>query len=797
MLTENQAAAITRLWAAELHNRELIDSQLAYNPQAEKNQPFVLLRDDLLSVVKSLADLRSHKARPVLLHSTNSLPFNEYLQQLTTERKAASEANQQKPAFEVALGWPVCTFSIKGEQKIASLLNFPLDGLEFKADHSLQLDFSLTTDQLINFSVAEYLWTKGFKLPQLKRYSAAGKSTTAWQTSVFTVLYGTTTNPHGVLPSELTKKLTALKLAPGFSLKNSAMIFVTSSTKPTVSLRNDLEKMASKRFWQNLPAHNPARQYMLSTSPPKNSPRSNKLDDLAQTNQAQQLSASQAKVLNLLLNQPLTTVLGPPGTGKTRLLKFVATQAFCQRCYEMASSEDWPLPAQALVVIASMNNLAVDHATALGLKGGLPPSFAIRLGSRAVLLDQTVPFLDRLITTLNTVTDGSEQRLHQAKDEFLSAFGTTLRGDKLLSLAVRFHQRWLEFNQQRVAPLLLNLRREIVEELPLISIYDDEKMRLFFAIFPIIGTTLLSARTAFGELTTAKIEFCLIDECSQSVPAQILPLLVRSNRSLLIGDPAQASPVIKTSFEDWSELAAANGVTSELLTQEYYFPTEKNLYSSQHLADYLQLGQLALSEHYRSQPAIAKFFAELSNYKFSVHTPAIKQPHPQLASNSWWYLDSTASEERKAASWVNQQEAKLVVALLAYLKPQQAPNFTITVLTPYKAQSGYIRQLCYKQGLITNSTKAIQVSTIHGFQGAESNLVIFSATLTNQAHWFLNQRINLLNVAVSRASDYFIFVGSLKNLLAKNNNEQAAKRPTALLHRYLSAGKDIGGFLAS
>lgn len=53
------------------------------------------------------------------------------------------------------------------------------------------------------------------------------------------------------------------------------------------------------------------------------------------------------------------------------------------------------------------------------------------------------------------------------------------------------------------------------------------------------------------------------------------------------------------------------------------------------------------------------------------------------------------------------------------------------------------------------------VGTVHTFQGAESKMVIFSTVYGSEESWtFIKDNPNLVNVAVSRAKDYFILCSS-------------------------------------
>jgi hypothetical protein len=84
---------------------------------------------------------------------------------------------------------------------------------------------------------------------------------------------------------------------------------------------------------------------------------------------------------------------------------------------------------------------------------------------------------------------------------------------------------------------------------------------------------------------------------------------------------------------------------------------------------------------------------------------------------------------------------------------------TIGVVAPYRAQANIIEKMlmAYK----TPSNIRVNVGTIHGFQGDEADimLAVFNTppTISDSNELFLN-RLNIINVAVSRARDYLIVI---------------------------------------
>ena len=76
---------------------------------------------------------------------------------------------------------------------------------------------------------------------------------------------------------------------------------------------------------------------------------------------------------------------------------------------------------------------------------------------------------------------------------------------------------------------------------------------------------------------------------------------------------------------------------------------------------------------------------------------------------------------------------------------------TVAVIAPYRAQVASLRRNCIK-------SSNIKIGTVDGFQGKESDIVIFSVTRTAGSYRFLADK-RRLNVALSRAKNRIYIVG--------------------------------------
>ena len=91
---------------------------------------------------------------------------------------------------------------------------------------------------------------------------------------------------------------------------------------------------------------------------------------------------------------------------------------------------------------------------------------------------------------------------------------------------------------------------------------------------------------------------------------------------------------------------------------------------------------------------------------------------------------------------------------------EKGSDTTVAIIAPYRAQVSLLRRSCKK----TSNTK---IDTVDGFQGKESDIVIFSVTRTMGSYRFLADE-RRLNVALSRAKDKIYIVGE-KNYAEKEH----------------------------
>ncbi len=298
-------------------------------------------------------------------------------------------------------------------------------------------------------------------------------------------------------------------------------------------------------------------------------------------------------------------------------------------------------------------------------------------------------------------------------------------------------------------------------------------------LFPSLGCTLLS----LGNALKAEPPSCrrvVIDEAGQCPSAYAVSALLRARSALLIGDVHQLEPVVGLSREDEQRIVRGLALTlpSERLDPYRMFDESGN--SAQSVADRAVQERPTLRDHFRCQPAIIALPEAWCGYGMTVRTkPRSRRAQAPRLFAAALFQDCPGEQQRFAGSWVNPTEIDQVVAWLGYLLQQGIPAAEIGVITPFRSQAEALsRSLSAARIPLSRPFEeeehsdnldlfgghtvrgGVAVGTVHRFQGGERSIILFSSTLSGASSLrFVDERVNLLNVAVSRAKEHLLVIG--------------------------------------
>jgi hypothetical protein len=158
----------------------------------------------------------------------------------------------------------------------------------------------------------------------------------------------------------------------------------------------------------------------------------------------------------------------------------------------------------------------------------------------------------------------------------------------------------------------------------------DEHIKNLSLMFPAITSTLLSIRNMLPWVSEC-VDRTIVDEAGMIDLHKTFPLLVRSRKAIIVGDPQQIEPVITLSEQRRDNYRQTAFLDRGLTENDYhrYSPEEEYSATTYHRAagatgEDNDKGQgICLIEHYRCQPSIIQYCNTIANYGLKVKTKPV------------------------------------------------------------------------------------------------------------------------------------------------------------------------------
>eukprot|EP00075_Anas_platyrhynchos_P001767 XP_005018699.3 protein ZGRF1 isoform X5 [Anas platyrhynchos] len=399
---------------------------------------------------------------------------------------------------------------------------------------------------------------------------------------------------------------------------------------------------------------------------------------------------------------PITIIRGVFGAGKSYLLSVVIL--FLVQLFESSEAEEGPRAVPWKLLIASSTNVAVDRI----LLGLLDLGFEdfIRVGSIRKITKAILP---------HSLHAGSGNENEQLK-ELLALLKEDLTPVEKIYVRKSIEQHKLGTNK---------------------TILQQVK---------VVGATC--AACPFPCLNNVKFPVVMLDECSQMTePASLLPIArFQCEKLVLVGDPKQLPPTIQG-----SESVHEKGL-------------EQTLFDRLCLMGHKTI---PLRTQYRCHPAISAIANELFYEGNLIDGVSEKERSPLL---DWlptlcFYSANGTEQTERDNSFYNMAEAHFTVKLIQSLIASGIEGSVIGVITLYKSQMCKIQNLLNSVHSEAFEIKAVQVSTVDAFQGAEKEIIVLSCVRTRQMGFIDSEK--RMNVALTRAKRHLLIVGNLA-CLSKN-----------------------------
>lgn len=423
------------------------------------------------------------------------------------------------------------------------------------------------------------------------------------------------------------------------------------------------------------------------------------------------LNPSQEEAVNrVLCAKDVAIVHGPPGTGKTTTL--------VEAIYETLHRENQ-------VLVCAQSNTAVDWISEKLTDRGIN---VLRIGNPTRVNDKMLSFTYE--RRFESHPDYPE--LWSIRRAIREAYNRKKRGGYEGKEALRNHLYKL---RTRATELELKINEEL------------------FAEARVIASTLVSAGGKV--LSHRRFSTLFIDEAAQALEAACWIAIAKADRVILAGDHCQLPPTIKCQ-------EAARGGLDQTLLQKVALRKPETV--------------SLLKVQYRMHEDIVGFPSRWFYHNDLQSAPEVRHRGIlQLDTPIVWY-DTTDYRFEEVTnpdtqSRLNKEEGTLLVEQLhAYIlkigeERVLDESIDFGIISPYKAQVHYLRQLIRRDAFFRPFRRLITVHTVDGFQGQERDVIFISLVRANKEGQigFLSD-LRRMNVAITRARMKLIIVGDSETL---------------------------------
>lgn len=422
------------------------------------------------------------------------------------------------------------------------------------------------------------------------------------------------------------------------------------------------------------------------------------------------------------LNEPITIIWGPPGTGKTHTMAEIAINSLTQG---------------KRVLVVSHSNISVD---------GVVLKVAELLRSRGIQ---------------QYLIDGKVLRYGYVRDETLSHDQQATSFNYALNRSPSLRLKMEELNKKRDQLKGTQYSEEHIrieqETKRIRSLLHDEEQR-YVSKARLVATTA-SKIYADKLFTDEEYDVVMFDEISMAYVPQILCAATFAKQHLIcVGDFRQLAPISQSKAKSI---------------------LEKDLFSYLGIAD--QDGHIfhhpwliLLDQQRRMHPSISAFpsktfyhglLKDHSSVLSSRDNIAREQPfrgHPlSLIDLTGTYCAAGKNNDNSRYNLLS-----AIVTFAAALSAETNGENSVGIITPYAAQTRLIRALI--QDYRKNQKTEIACSTVHQFQGSERNIICFDAVESYPSKKLgilmskneNNSVTRLINVAITRARGKLILVAN-------------------------------------
>ncbi len=326
-------------------------------------------------------------------------------------------------------------------------------------------------------------------------------------------------------------------------------------------------------------------------------------------------------------------------------------------------------------------------------------------------------------------TDDTEQIINSFNEESLFYYILNKQDDKIQDLIKRYDIEKEEDSNEYGNSVLSRYRSNVILKRG------------------IIGVTINALNSC--RFDDAQFDYVIVDEVGKSNFAEIMFAARFAKKMILIGDPKQLPSDVQYEFSDMEA------------TDSYYKKLNEIPYINYLFENVNRECFLFLNKQYRMVKEIGSYISDT----FYNEPIKLENGRQESYGNGLNYVDYDFRSCKVACPPLgNDAEIEIIKSLLNG-KLQKANKKKIAIITPYKEQMRRLRTAF--DGVIPK----YNINTVDAFQGQENDIVIFSCVRNVGNPTVFFEKINRINVAISRAKNQIWVVGAssyLKNVPCLN-----------------------------
>lgn len=289
--------------------------------------------------------------------------------------------------------------------------------------------------------------------------------------------------------------------------------------------------------------------------------------------------------------------------------------------------------------------------------------------------------------------------------------------------------------------------------------------QIFFFVVPLVSTTFASFGRMFSDLGPEDLGWLVIDEAGQASPQCAARAIWCSQRVIAVGDPLQLEPVAPLPHKIQEDIVKYYGIKEEWIAPEASVQTLVDRISQFGTEIRRKNGNVwvgaPLTVHRRCDSPMFDICNEIAYGGMMVNQVDRGPEELDLFNvsrrkgifpSAWLHV---AEESTNTDSHLQKGQIERLERAIESLYNQGVPYSHMVAISPFRDVAEGMRNLAKRY-------KGLRAGTVHTAQGREADVVFFvlgGNPSKPAAKKWASEKVNLVNVAVSRAKRRFYVIG--------------------------------------